>query len=221
MSVNARILFAGLAWAFVQVPAVPAAPDAFEIDDSRIQAGAIAVSEIQSHNIHVPNDEDWVRFYATTGFPYVIEATQTSTNSDLQLELFYAQPDGVLTNVELLLFGDFEDGIYDDAGKGTDEIEEILDLDFGTYTALQAGVYYLRVSNADTNCWGDGSEYDLQIRIPAGGGTLSIQAVHLLTGAPLPFGTFATLNSGASNVSFNGGYSATFNNVEPAGVHHH
>jgi hypothetical protein len=49
------------------------------------------------HNFHVSADEDWVKFYAPTGYVFAIDATQLGTNSNLVLELYYEQPDGVLT----------------------------------------------------------------------------------------------------------------------------
>ena len=73
--------------------------DAYEVDDSSVQAPILAVGDIQEHNLHWELDEDWVKFYAPAGRAFGIEVEQMSTNSDLQLHLYYEQPDGSLADV--------------------------------------------------------------------------------------------------------------------------
>jgi hypothetical protein len=142
------------------------ATDAYEPDDNAAQATIFAVGDTEQHNFHSAMDEDWVKFYAPTGFVFNIEATQLGTNSDLVLDLYYEQWDGTLTWV---------DGA-DNYGTGADETESlVVDLK-NPQSGLVPGVYYVRVSSANTNLFGPGSEYELRIYEPTGtgGGVITI-----------------------------------------------
>jgi len=134
------------------------AADTYEVDDTPAQATIFTVGSSEQHNFHSETDEDWVKFYAPTDWVYEVDATQLGTNSDLQLELYYEQPDGSLA-------------LIDSADKhlsGSNVTESLtLDLKNGNSGELP-GVYYLRVSSADPALFGPGSEYKLQIFVPAG-----------------------------------------------------
>jgi hypothetical protein len=133
--------------------------DAFEPDDSAAQATIFQLSDTQQHNFHTAVDEDWVKFYAPTGWIYEIDAQQLGTNSDVRLDLYYEQSDGTLASVDFV----------DDHVFGADVTESLtLDLKSGQ-SGWSEGVYYVRVSSADTNRFGPGSEYELSIYMPAGG----------------------------------------------------
>ena len=134
--------------------------DAYEVDDSAALATRFPVGDVEQHNLHSPIDEDWVKFYAPAGFVFNIEAKQLGTNSDLALDLYYEQWDGTLS---------WMDGV-DDYGWGEGETESLaVDLKSGA-SGLWPGIYYLRVSSADTNRYGSGSEYELRIYEPTGTG---------------------------------------------------
>jgi hypothetical protein len=134
--------------------------NANETDGSSIQATIFSLGEIQPHNLHSSTDEDWVKFYAPTGFIFNVTARQLGANSDLQLEIYYEQTDG---SIELIDW-------VDSYGTGSN-ITESLTLDLKTTSAwcLCPGTYYVRISSADTNLFGAGSEYELQIYVPIGG----------------------------------------------------
>lgn len=139
--------------------AIAMGQDAYEVDDTPAQASIFSVGDTEQHNFHSALDEDWVKFHAPTGLVFNIVATQLGTNSDLRLELYYENDDGSLELMdEVDLHG---------AGSGT---TEQLQLNNKTTNGYQLpGIYYVRVSSADSNLFGPGSEYTLQIYQPTGG----------------------------------------------------
>jgi hypothetical protein len=140
----------------IEVPST----DAYEIDDTAVQATIFPVGDLQRHNFHSAADEDWVAFYAQTGLIFRIEARQLGANSDLRLDLYFEQADGIVA------LGDYSADNYSSGSNVT----EALTLDLKTQNSnLQPGVYYLRISSANTNLFGLGSEYELQIHVPFGG----------------------------------------------------
>jgi hypothetical protein len=142
--------------------------DAYEVDDAAALARIFLVGDAEEHSFHSALDEDWVRFYAPTGFVFNIEVWQLGTNSDLQLELYRERPDGSL---------EWEDGI-DDYGRGIGVTESLaVDLKTGG-SDLLPGVYYVQVRSAVTNLFGAGSEYELRIyeRTGTGGGVVTMTA---------------------------------------------
>jgi hypothetical protein len=133
--------------------------DAFEVDDATALATIFQVGDVEQHNFHSALDEDWVKFYAPTGLVFNVDATQMGENSDLRLELYFEQPDGTLNLVDWT----------DNYGTGSNVTESLmLDLKANPLELLP-GVYYVRVSSADTNLFGPGSEYELEIYVPVGG----------------------------------------------------
>lgn len=133
--------------------------DAYEVDDTALQATIFTVGDNQRRNFHRATDEDWVTFYAPMGLVFNVDAKQLGTNSDLQVELYYEQPDGILQFIDWT----------DNHGRGSN-LTESLTLDLkANPLGLSPGVYYVRVSSADINLFGLGSEYSLQIYVPIGG----------------------------------------------------
>jgi hypothetical protein len=154
------------------------AADAYEVDDAAALARIFTVGDPEPHSFHTAGDEDWVKFYAPTGFIFSVEARQLGTNSDLRLDLYYEQPDGSLLSVDYV----------DNYGSGT-AVTESLTLDFKSgLSELLPGVYYVRVSSADTNLFGPGSEYELRIYVPTGGAGGVILLYN--PGGLLPIGSF-------------------------------
>jgi hypothetical protein len=140
--------------------------DTYERDDGPALATFFPVGGTEQHIFHSAADEDWVKFYAPTGCVFAVEATQLGTNNDLVLDLYYEQWDGTLSWV---------DGV-DNFGRGVGKTESLLvDLKSGQ-SGLWPGVYYVRISSADTNLFGPGSEYELRIYEPTGtgGGVITI-----------------------------------------------
>ena len=136
------------------------ATDAYEPDDTAAQATIFPVGDSEQHSFHSAADEDWVKFYVPTGSVRNLEATQQGTNSDLVLDLYYEQWDGTLTWVAEV----------DNSGRGAGETESLaVDVESGI-GGLLPGVYYVRVSSADTNLFGPGSEYELRMYDPIGAG---------------------------------------------------
>ena len=134
-------------------------PDIYEGDAAAL-ATIFPVGGTEQYDFPSALEEDWVKFNAPTGLVFNIEAKQLGDRSDVRLDLYYEQPDGTLTFV----------GAADDYGPGTGFIESTtLDLKTGT-SGLVPGIYYVRVSSADTNLFGAGSEYELRIYVPIGPG---------------------------------------------------
>ncbi len=150
--------------------------DAYEVDDSASQARVINVNETQRHNFHSSTDEDWVKFYAPTGWIFNLDATQRGTNSDLVLDLYYEHSNGRLVWV---------DSMDDPLGGTGSNITERLIVDLKTgQSGFLPGMYYLRISSYSPDLHGPGSEYDLQVYVPVGG---SGGVIRLGDGVSIPF----------------------------------
>ena len=131
------------------------ATDAYEADDTASQATIFSVGDTEPHNFHAATDADWVKFYAPTGLVFNIIASQSGTNSDLRLETYFAQDDGSLPSV----------GSADTNGPGMGLTES---LTLPAQSGRLPGTYYVRVNSSNTNLFGPGSEYSLQIYAPTG-----------------------------------------------------
>ncbi|HBA84614.1 MAG TPA: hypothetical protein DCZ95_11010 [Verrucomicrobia bacterium] len=154
--------------------------DAYEPDNHPAQAGFFDRSGYQHHNFHQAYDEDWVFFYAPTGYPFEIRTVQLGTNVDTVLELYRQNPDRSLT---LMAQRDSQG-----AGRGQ-----------GEYLLLESptnAFYYVRASPYDRLGVGSRSEYDLQIGIPSAGigRNLIVIAVDRVFARPLPSGAWARLD---------------------------
>ena len=185
------------------------APDAYEPDDTPLQASVFEVGTAQTHNLHSASDQDWTMFYAPSGYVFQVSATQLGTNSDLKVKVFYAAQPGV---EPVALDDDLPE--VDDNGTG-EGIAEELTLDLSGEWPLPAGFYYVRVMTSDdVNLWGAGSEYQLEISSAqgAGGGALIVVAIDKLNSALPPTGArvlwdgtnaqaFGTANSLQLNLS--------------------
>lgn len=123
-------------------------PDAFEVDDTPVQAGAIAVNNpaAQQRTLHVVTDEDWVRFFGVAGTHYAIAAEHTGARIDAVIRVFDA--DGVLLE-EL-----------DDTYEGEDENLP--------WQCPADGVYFIQISQAQGGVYGPDNDYDLKIYTPTG-----------------------------------------------------
>ncbi|MDF7822645.1 C13 family peptidase [Pontiellaceae bacterium B12227] len=180
--------------------------DAFENDDSYDTATPIYIGEPQLHTFHSADDEDWVKFFAQSGTVYDIIADQLGTNIDIRLDVYYEPFVGPVTNV---------DPNIDDAWDGAGEYEEAL-VAITTNSLMETGVYYIRISSANTNMWGQQSEYDIELFNPSGApGSLLVVAFDKKSGQPPP-GAVAIVD-GVSK-TFNGSTSVSFTGLSN-GVH--
>jgi hypothetical protein len=72
-------------------PARVVFPDAWEPDDSAVDARPIEVGEAQTHNVHLKGDRDWVYFEAMEGTAYVIQTSNLGDDVDTAIELYNAE----------------------------------------------------------------------------------------------------------------------------------
>jgi hypothetical protein len=154
--------------------------DAYEPDNTPAEATIFEDGDTQMRSFYSATDVEWVQFYAPTGLIFNVDTTQLGTNSDIQLNLYYEQPDGSL------------EFIYDvnDYGPGSN-ITESLTVDLKTgQSGLLPGVYYVEVSSANTNLYGPGSEYELQIYEPVGGNNGGVVLLGNAVGSLFSVGSF-------------------------------
>ncbi|MEO5333970.1 MAG: pre-peptidase C-terminal domain-containing protein [Magnetococcus sp. YQC-5] len=124
--------------------------DAFESDNTSSQASIIIINDPlpQRHNTHLPNDADWVKFYALKNVTYAIEAINLGQNADLVLELY--DTDGATQITKAV----------NDQGPG---VEEKI-----TFTPTKDGVYFVKARQFGDNIAGADTGYDLKVYRPYG-----------------------------------------------------
>ena len=129
-------------------------PDRFEPDDSAIDPPAIVVDGVaaQYHTIHEAADTDWVLFYAESGQSYEITAEDVGVSADIVLEVF--EPDGLTQATD----GGGDPFKADDGGAGQSELL--------LFTPTTDGIYFVKVSDRDSNTGGAGTGYDLRVDRP-------------------------------------------------------
>jgi hypothetical protein len=69
-------------------PICTAGPDSFESDDTFTAANPIAVGDSQAHNLHLLEDQDWIKFDAEAGKIYRLNTSNLDTASDTFLYLY-------------------------------------------------------------------------------------------------------------------------------------
>ena len=163
--------------------------DAYESDNTNRTATPINLEEVQHHNFHLADDEDWVRFYAVRGEGhdvYAVNVIQQGTNSNVQLELYYEYADGTLSNVDRVDYGP--------PGPGT---EKTIGVNFATQPELPDGFYCVRITPLNPAAWGLGSDYDISVSVTVGGGGLLVVVVDKLNGNHSPPGASVVVDGGA------------------------
>ena len=119
--------------------------DSFEPDNGSAQASTIDTDgTTQSHTFHVPGDEDWVQFTASSGTQYVIETTNLRSDADTILTLY--EPDGSTLIIE-----------NDDSGNSRASYIE--------WTAPSSATYFIKVREY-SGSGGQSVGYDLAITAP-------------------------------------------------------
>jgi len=139
------------------------------------------LGDAEQHNFHSATDEDWVTFYAPTGFAYELTATQLGDQQRPAAGNYTTkQSDGSVSLV---------DGV-DNHMSGVGE-EESLNLDLKTGTSGQLPGVYTResVRREPESVLGRGSEYEIRIFIPTGGGG-GVPFPPVLNPDQLPIGSF-------------------------------
>lgn len=122
-------------------------PDTYEDDNTCKDANDIQRHEIQHHNFHSQEDQDWVKFDGTEGEIYRIEVTDADVLCDAVIEVYN-------DHCELL-------ASYDQGWAGDDEIYEF---DKTTYN----GSYYVKICQYDASVYGAFTGYDLRVYAPTG-----------------------------------------------------
>jgi hypothetical protein len=118
-------------------------PDGFEGDDTYASARDIAVGEIQTHNSHLANDADWVKFQAQAGNTYIIHTTNLGVGADTHLYLYDTTGTNLLAS-------------NDDISRATlaSEIQ---------WTAPASGTYYILAKQWNPITGGCATYYDLAV----------------------------------------------------------
>ena len=113
--------------------------DAYETDDTSDQANLIFINdEVQRHNFHDAGDVDWLMFYGVEGESYTVEASNMETRCDVMIKPYC--PDG--------------DGMKEPT-SGT-----------RTWKCDEEGMYYAKLTNANSDHFGEDTGYDLKVYIP-------------------------------------------------------
>ncbi|MFH0879055.1 MAG: hypothetical protein V2A34_05035 [Lentisphaerota bacterium] len=162
------------------VQAQIARADAYEIDDTTLEASCIDISDTQLHNFHASNDADWISFYAITNEPYTIKVTQLGTNIDCVLDVYFERVDGTLSNL-----------YHRDSGAKGSGVVEVATMN----PPPESGLYYVCVSNYDFTCDGPDSEYELLVEVTMGGGFLTVIAADKLDSQHAPAGAYVKVNN--------------------------
>jgi len=121
----------------------PPIPDTYEPDDTYPMSNYIAVNGAkQTHDFHLPGDQDWLKFNATGGNSYTIETSDLGPESDTYLYL------------------------YDT--NGTAEIKHDDDSGVGSASKLSwycgdSGTYYIMVRHFSSSAFGPETSYNISV----------------------------------------------------------
>ena len=147
------------------------AHDQYEPDDEPSRATAFPIGTNQIHTFHpFITDEDWVRIFVPPRGVFEIYVEQLTADIDAQVEVYYENFNGAISNVPYLSVDDFGTGIGE---------EEYTYVDLLLDTELPWGYYLVRVFTGDTNVFGIGAAYKLTIFDPSGVGVLTVSAVDI------------------------------------------
>lgn len=124
--------------------------DAFEVDDSPAQARTLAAGEVQTHTLHVPGDEDWVKFT-------LVERSNVTLTTD-----------GASGDTVLELYGPDDPSAFvaEDDNSGNGDFSQIAR---SGGTALPVGTYYARARAKSAAATISGAGYTLTLATSPGG----------------------------------------------------
>jgi hypothetical protein len=126
------------------VPPETVEPDDWEPDDSWAAASPIGVGDIQSHNLHLRGDHDWVYMETEEGSTYVVETTNLGGGIDTAIYLYDQEGNMLLS---------------DDDGGG-----ELWASRF-QWTATEEGRLYVMIRDLGDNDAGPRTSYDVSLSL--------------------------------------------------------
>ena len=119
-------------------------PDAYEPDDDYLLSSYISVDGVkQTHNFHVPYDQDWLKFSATECGSYTIETSDLGDESDTCLYLY-----GTDGTTEIC---------HDNGGGGTGSASKMV------WNCSTSGTYYVMVKHFDPSTFGPETRYNVSV----------------------------------------------------------
>ncbi len=149
--------------------------DSYEEDDSYDKASVIILNdtEPQSHNFHDYGDEDWVMFYGVAGQIYTIEVSNPGSYCDPVIELYDSDSMTMLHQEDRRWYGE----------------DESLDR-----TIEKDGIYYVKISHAYPDNFGENTEYELSVYNPRGAeaGFIQGEVTDSVTGEPIAMAILKT-----------------------------
>lgn len=129
------------------------APDAWESDNTATSAKWLPINTIAGHNFHQNNDEDWIRFSAPAGVAS-IAILKPRHNCQPVVEIY---------RVSDLLDNPAAPPIRTEASERRSE-ELVFENTFAT-----SGQYLLRIRNAESGRFGEGTAYQVIVAVDTGG----------------------------------------------------
>jgi hypothetical protein len=136
--------------------------DRFEPDDGMEQAGQIEIGEVQTHNIHVPGDHDWVTLQVEAGHTYVIQTHDLAEEMDTVLALYS---------------GSGQELAQDDDGADEPGASRIV------WATAETGTVYLMVRDYKDDRAGQATSYDLSVYDIGAEAGYALPGVHVVDGA--------------------------------------
>lgn len=127
----------------------PAAGDQYEVDNEFTQAKPITTDgALQTHTIHQPGDEDWVRFDAVAGYQYIIETLNLQGGVDTLIGLFWDNNHD--NHADLIKVDDNSNG------AAASRIE---------WTAPRTDSHYVKIRDVYTITGSAGATYQLRVTV--------------------------------------------------------
>lgn len=119
-------------------------PDTWEDDDTPDQANIIVLNNktMQRHYFQDQNDVDWVKFYAVNEqLPYGFNVLNRSSETNVVIDLYDTDGQTLLKTADYYLDGQNE---------------------YLSWYCTKEGVYFIKISNANSAVHGEDTAYDLQ-----------------------------------------------------------
>jgi hypothetical protein len=137
-------------------------PDSYEPDDTMPSARTIELGEVQSHNVHIEADHDWLSFEVEEGVTYIVET--------------YCLGEGMDTIV-FLYDEDGQEVAQDDDGGREPRASRI------SWTAERAGTAYALVRDYKDNRSDPSMTYDVSVYESGSGPDLTTSSVYIADGS--------------------------------------
>ncbi len=135
----------------VKVTASAPQGDQYEADNVFTQAKSIGTDgSTQTHTIHLPGDEDWVKFETQIGYRYVIETANLQGGADTFIGLFWDENND--NHADLI--------VSDDNGAGG--LASRID-----WTATRTGTHYVKIRDTSPSRGGTAVAYNIRVTVSA------------------------------------------------------